>query len=453
MNFKFANGLKPLCNEEYRHFIGGSGMEYFCSENEYFSILNVAKADYELLSENKIENNHFALLCSDKLVTLFYCGNDGILYVSESENKNVPSFEEEKCEGEFATTFFAFENDHSLIDCGMCLLVQCKDSSFFVIDSGHYFQFNDNDRIYAFMRERTPEGQKVKINGWLITHGHTDHISKLIDFLKFNMNDVEIDGFYHNLLSPDYPNENWSDEEKETARNLLKAMNESGIPQYYLHSGERFYVKNLRFDVLCTHEDIYPDFIDDYNDSSVCLMLTAESTKILIPGDSAVKSNEILMRRFDEFLKADIVQVAHHGHTGLSKECYEKINAACAIFPITKIMFDAEYPKKEANRRLIEIADEYYITSDGTLEIPLPYKTGNIKKLPDESFEDFAKIRRIWRYTYSDEYKAMLYERFLENGGNLKNNVFPVIPNGFIEKKPPLDKNSKDYIEDTYIGE
>ena len=56
------------------------------------------------------------------------------------------------------------------------------------------------------------------------------------------------------------------------------------------------------------------------------------------------------------------------------------------MFPITQIKFDEEYPKLEANRRLIEISDYYYVSSNGTIEIPLTNKKGRIKKLPDEIF-------------------------------------------------------------------
>ena len=66
-------------------------------------------------------------------------------------------------------------------------------------------------------------------------------------------------------------------------------------------------------------------------------------------------------------------------------------------------MFDEEYPKQEANRRLIELAEKYYITSDGKVCIPLPLDIDRITTLPDETFEDFAKIKNQWGYTYSDE--------------------------------------------------
>ncbi|MBO5859442.1 MAG: hypothetical protein J6R20_06660, partial [Clostridia bacterium] len=60
---------------------------------------------------------------------------------------------------------------------------------------------------------------------------------------------------------------------------------------------------------------------------------------------------------------------------------------------------------------------EYYIASNGAVEIPLPYKFGQTKVLPDETFEDFNGIYWLWCYEYTDEYKEKLYKEFLERKG------------------------------------
>ncbi len=438
MSFNYMKGFEPVKNEDYKYSVNCTGRLYNCkTEKEFESLISeTEKSGFELLQKRKTENTSFAMAKKDALlVTMLFANTDKTVFVSEEINGKVPMLSGAEYGNECKTTFYAFENDHSLIDCGMCLLMQCSDYSFFVVDSGHYFQFNDNDRIYRFMRERTPKGKKVVVNGWFITHGHTDHVSKLIDFLNYNTGDVIIEGFYHNILAPDYPNDEWCDEEKIVASRAITAMQNSGAPVYTLHTGERAYIRNFYFDVLNTHEDVYPGFVEDYNDSSVVIMLNVENTKIFIPGDGAVEADKILTRRFPNELKADIVQVAHHGHTGLSTEAYEKIGASVAIFAVTKIMFDGEYERREANRKAVEIADGYYITSDGTVEIPLPYSKGNVRTLPDETFEDFEKIKRIWKYEYSEEYKNELYERFIKNGGSLENQVFPAVPSGYIEPK------------------
>lgn len=427
--------------------------EYYCrencflrlfgnaDENSFLEYINLLKENgFSVLQKNEINGNLFAALKKDIQVNVLFTPCDKKIRITACEDDLTPNFEKTECSGECKTTFYAFESDQTLIDCGMCLMVQCPDHSFFVVDSGHYFQMNDNDRIHKFMRERTPEGQKIVINGWFITHAHTDHISKLMDFLKYNTDDVIIEGFYQNILPGEYDYGSDNHEELEFAEKLFKALEEYPAPVYKLHSGMRFYIRNLAFDVLCNHEDIFPEHITDYNDSSTVLMMEAEGTRVFIPGDAAMVSDKVLKERYGDWLKCDVVQIAHHGHTGLSAECYSLLSADAAIFPVTRIMFDQNLPRHEANRRAVEIADSYYITGDGTVCVELPYKRGNIFTLPDETFEDFEKIKRIWRYVYSDERKNELYEIFIAHGGDPDELLLPSSKFGWIEPKPPIEE-------------
>ncbi len=402
---------------------------------QYTEWIKTLESDgFEVLQQTEINGNLYTCLSGEAVINALFTPCDGILRVAATENKQVPCFEEQKCAGNGETAFYAFENDQSLIDCGMCLMIQCPDYSFFIVDSGHYFQINDNDRIYKFMRDRTPVGQKVVINGWLLSHAHSDHVSKFMDFLRYNRSNVIIEGIYSNLI-PDNncSSKYWSIEENLLSKKLFRMLAETDIPTYKIHTGQRFYIRNLCFDVLGTHEDIYPQTVRDYNDSSCMVMLTAENTRIFIPGDASNLASVELVKRYGKTLRCDVVQIAHHGHNGLYKEAYELLNAEIAVFPITRIKFDEELPRIEANRRAIELAKAYYITSDGTVKIPLPYSFDTVEKLPDETFEDFGKIERLWGYTYTDERKQELYELFIQNGGDLYSVNLPVRAEGIFE--------------------
>ncbi len=420
---------------------------YDCRENCFMRLYrNAAESEYKnwisalekngmsVLQKTELNGNLYTCLKGEVLINALFTPGDGILRVAASETNLVPCLTSTVCEGDGETAFYGFESDQSLIDCGMCLMIQCPDYSFFVVDSGHYMQFNDNDRIYNFMRERTPGGQKVVVNGWLLTHAHSDHISKFMDFLRYNCHDVVVEGIYSNLIPDDYVGyKNWTREEVLLSKKLFKMLDETKIPNYKIHTGQRFYIRNLAFDVLGTHEDIYPNLITDYNDSSCMVMLTAENSRIFIPGDASRLSSAELEKRYGEALKCDVVQVSHHGHNGLSVKAYEYLNAEVAVFPITRIKFDEEYPRIEANRRAIELAKAHYITSDGTVKIPLPYNLEKIEVLPDETFEDFGKINRLWGYAYTDERKKELYDLFIKNGGDLNNTNLPAEPDSKFE--------------------
>ena len=133
---------------------------------------------------------------------------------------------------------------------------------------------------------------------------------------------------------------------------------------------------------------------------------------MIFPGDCSAESDKVLVRRYGDYIKSDVVQISHHGHSGTSPQFYRNVNAECALFPVTVIKYDEEWPRQEANRVAVEIAKEVYIASDGTVEIPLPYVYGNTKVYPDETFEDFNGIYNLWTYEYTDERKAQLRAEF-----------------------------------------
>lgn len=80
------------------------------------------------------------------------------------------------------------------------------------------------------------------------------------------------------------------------------------IKKVRLHTGQRFFVRDLEFSVLCTHEDIYPNPLSNFNDSSTAIMMTAGGCKVLFPGDCAAESDKVFLRRYHDALKCSVVR-------------------------------------------------------------------------------------------------------------------------------------------------
>lgn len=332
----------------------------------------------------------------------------------------------DSCERTAQTTIWQHEVDHTLIDCGMCFIVRCCDGSFFLVDSGHYFQVNDNDRIHRFLRERTPAGEKIRIAGWYLTHAHSDHVAKFSDFLRYNMDDVELEAVYYNFPEPFPPQgAGWGKRgnglQGLNVGNQLREMTE--LPKIKLHTGQRFAVRNLNFTVLCTHEDSFPTDNDDFNNTTTVLMMEAEGSKVLFCGDASDVESDIMEKRWGTNLECDILQVAHHGHHGCSAAFYELAKGKAALFSNTQIFFDIDLEKeKEANATILRYAKEYYISSNGTVEADLPYT--HFIQLPDETFEDFEKIEQLWGYKYTPQRMAELYDAYIARGGKIAHSFY-----------------------------
>ncbi len=423
---EYLNSLKKksddFFNAEAQCYDSGKKSQLLLYRNVKKESFYELTSQYEELKifDNTVENNEF-FFCVDSgvLISFGYYSCDSSVRISLDGETALPQYEKEEYSDMGQTTLWQFEVDHSLIDCGMCYILRCCDGSFFVIDSAHTYSIKDCDRIYDFLRERTPGGQKVRIKGWFLSHGHEDHIAQFMNYVRYYMHDSVIEKVYCNFVPNDHRDGTyWTPSNLNYVTTFYELMEKHPeIPVCRLHTGMYFYANNVRFDVLCSHEDVYPESNENYNDSSVVIMAQAEGTKILFPGDAGLEESKILEERYPSFLNSDIVQQAHHGHLGTTERFYELVGAEIALFPVTQIKFDEELPNYLANRKSIEIAKYYFIASNGTVEIPLPYKSGEFTVFPDETFESFSGVFNLWCYEYTKERKEQLYKEYLERGG------------------------------------
>lgn len=414
------NGI-PLPKSEYSHEYHSSKGIYVlffenCTKEDFDAeCAAVEKSGFTLFDSFKVKGNFHKTFRGEVMLHIYYCESERKMRIVADSVSGYYNTQPENCADSCKTTLWQFEVDHALIDCGMCYIVRCKDGSFFVIDSAHMFSVNDDIRIIEFLKKITG-GKKPVVAGWFLSHAHEDHIAKFLDIIEYHKNEIDIETVYYNF--PDAYHRDykyWGEVNLNMTLRFERVMEENtDIKKVILHTGQHFFVRNLEFVTLCTHEDVYPETFEDFNNTSTALMMFAEGSKVLFPGDCSAKSDKVLVGRYGDYLKCDVVQISHHGHSGTSPEFYCLADAECALFPITEIKFYEELPRQEANRVAMDISKEYYIASNGAVEIDLPYVYGQTKVLPDETFEDFDGIFNLWCYEYTDEYKEKLYNDFLK---------------------------------------
>lgn len=305
-----------------------------------------------------------------------------------------------------------YEIDHSLIDCGMCYIFQLRDGSFFIIDSGHWFSMNDDLRIVDFLRGNASDKENIVVRGWFFSHCHSDHVCKFLDVLRFHP-EIRIEALYYNFVSPEHPSrEKWDPSECEFQSVFQSIIARYPIPVYKLHPLQQFSVGGILFTVLCTHEDVFPGRMEDFNNSSTVLMAQIGENKVCFPGDAGDEESPVLERRFPAFLRCDVLQQAHHAHFGLSENCYRMFGASVLLSPTTQIKYDEEFVRFPANAVAADIARHVFVASNGTVELTFPLRSHQIRLYPDEILEDFNGIERLWNYSYAEEYKKDLLQRY-----------------------------------------
>ena len=73
----------------------------------------------------------------------------------------------------------------------------------------------------------------------------------------------------------------------------------------------------------------------------------------------------------------------------------------------------------KANQKALEIAEEFYVSANGTVKLTLPYKAGTAEVFPDETNEDFGGIKQLWNYQYTEEFMNEHNRKFVQRGGKL----------------------------------
>ena len=288
------------------------------------------------------------------------------------------------------TKLYQLELNQKLANCGMSYIFHLKDNRFFIIDGG-YFTPGEEDRLYSFLCEKSGD-EKPVIAGWFFSHAHQDHVGVFMLFVKKYLQDAVIENLYYNFQPMDFSkaDDEWQKKFNDvaTVKEFYRmAENEfKEIPVTILRRGDRFDISELKISVLYSQEQLYPEKAS-FNDYSTVIMIEVEGQKVLFLGDVHIKASAILMEHPEE-LVCDMVQVAHHGFNGATREVYAATKAKTALWPTPD--FEMEPNKsREVNDAILNHLgfEEHYIGGEGTVEITFPYSLGEGKKYPKEFFD------------------------------------------------------------------
>lgn len=262
------------------------------------------------------------------------------------------------------------------VNSGALVVIRMPDNSLFINDGGSVEQWSDAAcaNFMQFIRELTGKsnGERVIINTWFISHAHTDHYEGLPRFIGQYHDQIDIKSVMYNIDS----------ERPDTSRDMSAVMQMvraffPTVKYYKPHTGERFTIEGIEFDVVFTQEDrFYPtangqelviDRLDgksehaahdsyngtyrddcfkettysydteneelvrtdsvldysDFNDTSTVLKVTfpaqitgaSEDVNSILYGDSN-RVDKTMIKIYDgtDMLKTDIMMVPHHGH-------------------------------------------------------------------------------------------------------------------------------------------
>lgn len=257
-------------------------------------------------------------------------------------------------------------NDKDKRNFGFCYVYTLEDGTFLVLDGGGGgHNSTDATRLHNLLTDLytdahgyAPSASKPIEITWLLSHGHGDHYGMMDYYIKNYCNKknflsatpvARVDKLIANMPSNDEIYN--SMDPNQTVPNLLDSNswytnNDGTYVQYYkVHTGQKFFVGNVEFEVMYTHEDIHPWGTIYFNNTSTVLRLTAYETDgngNILPGEKAislmnlgdlqVRGSQTIRAMWGDYLKSDMVLSSHHGGNGVEAFTYYRIDAQIILW-------------------------------------------------------------------------------------------------------------------------
>ena len=262
------------------------------------------------------------------------------------------------------------DNMGSKQDGGMSYVIRLTDGTFVVIDGG-YSTDAEAKNLYQVLSANNVNSGKPVVTAWFITHAHGDHCGVIKNFAKNYASSVTVEAFYYNLPTSEVKGTENTDIVTVAAvadvENMLKSF--GGASKYSkLHSGMTFGFAGATATVLGTYEDVKQSYyknsiltandFKDGNDTSTVIKFTIGEQTLMILGDARTGMSKQLEYTYPaSVLKSDMVQMSHHGYTGVQDSLLENIDADVVLWPMDVVASNED--------KLFE----YYLNNTGDLDI------------------------------------------------------------------------------------
>ena len=208
----------------------------------------------------------------------------------------------------------------------MGYVFRAKTGEVLVVDGGHQGNHRELERVL------TRCGGHVDL--WLLTHPHADHYTAIIDLMKCG-SDVTWDKFGAGVLP-----EGWGKDSEDGDYGEIVTW-DAFVPKlgdkfFEIKEGQRFQLGSMTVEVLAGNN---PDLtMNPINNQSCVFRITEGDFSIIVLGDLGEEAGDrLLSKGYD--LRADAVQMAHHGQNGVKESLYQAIAPKYAFWPTPLWLF------------------------------------------------------------------------------------------------------------------
>lgn len=415
-----------------------AGNMIYATKTNWKTVKNYGKTllskGFELYTENNIGRNAFVTYSSKNLTVNigFDASTSTARIVVENASTLPPRAEDNVYTASTQTQLTQVGLSHIKDDTGMSYFIRLSDGRFIVFDGGSN-DVEEHHKLYNLMKEQCENGQNPVVAAWFLTHAHTDHYQAFLTMTSAYAKSLTIENVIYNL-----PTEELGTVEKNhttAVHNGIKSI--AGANIIRARTGQKYYIGNAVIDVLYTPEDAYPTFIKSINDSSVVYRVICENQTIMILGDIEQFGADVLCKRYGEYLKSDIMQMAHHGYTGGSNELFALIDPEIVLWPCPDHWYH-ETLTWECNSFIAtsQNVKEIINSGHGTTTVQLPYSpqptTSPSYSVGDVIYhEDFEALQYVYETGWFSVYSLNESRQYTELSLRSENNDRGLLMNGF----------------------
>lgn len=309
----------------------------------------IAESGYKLSAENDMNSNLFRTYFNDSGIMLhtYYTEHNGEVRVIVADNPDRQSGT-----GASGDKYESFMLPLDA-DAGMGYVFRLGDGSYIIVDGGHA-NAECRDDIYDAIYDNAPDKKNIVISAWIFTHGHTDHVGAFIEFAKQYHSDtsIKIKSFMHNMCLTEQQSKHFDTSSWKGCLEAIKTYYPD-VPTYIALTGQKYTFADATVEIFFTMPDYMPKKIEngadatsdselkgDGNIQSMVFRLTLDGRSVFIMGDTTAECCDEICARYEDYLKSDYAQMAHHGINddrpraqNATKEIYSYIKPTYALLP------------------------------------------------------------------------------------------------------------------------
>ena len=210
------------------------------------------------------------------------------------------------------------EQTHSQM---MSYVLRTQKGTVIVIDGGTK---GDAPYLREFLKKQGGE-----VEAWILTHPHSDHCHAMTEILS-NPDGISVKRLYASLPPDEWLRAHEPDSARDAAA-VREAARSAGLAFNQMVPGQLLVFDGVRVEVLgVRNEEIRANAI---NNSSVVLRASDARKSVLFTGDLGPEGGEKLLKsRMASRLRADYVQMAHHGQNGVTEEFYRAVQPSYCLW-------------------------------------------------------------------------------------------------------------------------